>query len=183
MERWRIGVVVDPEPGHEHLRGMMSIPYLTPAGVVDMKFRCMQNHVCKDVGHTKYMKAGGPPSAGASKVVKAWLFNAQAVLDAHDFVVLTEGELDAYAVEALADMPAVGQPGSTVWAQVPYWPRVFDQLRVFILADGDDAGVKGARVVAETLPDPVVIRMPDGFDANSFLVEFGPDELCRKLGV
>ena len=35
-----LGYVAEPEPGHDHrFSGMLSIPYITPAGVVGFKFR------------------------------------------------------------------------------------------------------------------------------------------------
>jgi len=182
MLRFRIGVVDEPEPGHEHLHGWLCIPYLTVSGPVHLKFRCIQDHKCKDHGHPKYM--GPVPESGKQeKTPKAWLFNAQAVLTANDWIVITEGELDAIAVESLADMPAVAQPGSTIWSKVPYWPRVFDGLKPLVLADGDQAGRAAAQQVASTLFDARIVQMPEGEDANSFLVQHGRDEFYRRLGV
>jgi len=34
-----LGSVVDPSVGHEHAVGMLSIPYITPSGVIGIKFR------------------------------------------------------------------------------------------------------------------------------------------------
>jgi Toprim-like len=183
MERFRIGVVVEPEPGHEHLKGWMCIPYLTVSGPVHLKFRCLENHRCKDHGHPKYMGPASDAGRVEKGAPKAWLFNAQAVLTAEDWIVITEGELDAVAVETLADMPAVAQPGSTIWAKVPYWPRVFDGLKPIVLADGDRAGREAAQQVAASLWDARVVQMPEGEDANSFLVTYGVDEFYRRLGV
>ena len=47
----RLGLVVDPVVGHEAYRGMLSIPYVTPEGVVALKFRCAEVHSCKERGH------------------------------------------------------------------------------------------------------------------------------------
>ena len=41
-----LGLVSDPDPAHEQYRGRLSIPYITPAGVVGMRFRCMEKHDC-----------------------------------------------------------------------------------------------------------------------------------------
>jgi len=36
---FHLGVVVDPLPGHEQFLGRVAIPYVTPSGVVDIRFR------------------------------------------------------------------------------------------------------------------------------------------------
>src|ERR1700729_1687680 len=61
-ERAALGVVADPVPGHEKLRGRLSIPYMTEVGPVNMSFRCIQDHDCKLFdNHGKYDKPLGSP--------------------------------------------------------------------------------------------------------------------------
>ena len=38
-KRFHLGVVENPLPGHEGYKGKLVIPYLTPSGVVDLRFR------------------------------------------------------------------------------------------------------------------------------------------------
>jgi hypothetical protein len=182
LRRFRLGVVVDPEPGHETYRGRLAIPYLTVAGPVDIKFRCIRHANCKTAGCVKYLGLDGAGRQDGKRP-KVWLYNAQAVLDDADVIVITEGELDAVAVETIANLPAAGQPGSTVWKMCPHWPRIFDGHRAIVVADGDDAGLAGAREVAATLDDALVVAMPPGEDTNSFLAKSGPDAFYERLGL
>jgi DNA primase len=171
--RYRLGVVDDPLPGHEQMQGRIVIPYLTPTGVVDLKFRCIEHDDCKANGCIKYLCADGGGN---------WLYNARAVLAADDTVVLTEGEFDAMAA-GLAGVPAVGYPGTDTWSKNGHWPRVFAGLEVVVVADGDKAGVAAAKTVAKSLELGRVVRMPAGEDPNSALLRHGAEWFREKLGL
>lgn len=183
LRKFRLGVVEDPEPGHEDFVGRLSIPYLTPNGPVDLKFRCMRHADCKAVGCLKYLGLDLSAEKDKEGRPKSWLYNAPAVLEDTDVLVLTEGEIDALAVETVANLPAVGQPGGTLWAKCKHWPRVFDGIRVVVLADGDKAGLAAAKAVAMTMDDVQIVRMPRGEDANSFLAKFGAEAFYERLGL
>ena len=47
---FHLGVVVDPLPGHEQFTGRLAIPYITPSGVVDIRFRAMHGEDPKYMG-------------------------------------------------------------------------------------------------------------------------------------
>lgn len=176
-ERFQLGVVEDPHPEHRHLDGWLVIPYLTASGSVDLKFRCLEAHTCKEHHGSKYLYVKG---------TKPRLFNAQTLLAADGLVVMTEGELDAVAVECIAGIPAVGYPGAETWggAKQRHWPRVFDGVdRIVVVADGDESGHKAAEVVAGSLERAVAVRFPDGEDANSYLLKFGVDKFKELIGV
>lgn len=181
-ERFSLGEVVDPEPGHEHLTGRLCIPYYTTSGVVDLKFRCIKHDNCKSVDCVKYLGLDGL-GQDEGGIPKAWLYNAMATLDAESLVAIAEGELDAVAVECMANIPAVGVPGGTLWSKCKHWRRVFDGLRALVIADGDKAGLVSAKAIAASLPDAQVVRMPDGYDANSFLAEFGAEAFYERCGL
>lgn len=160
---WRLGSVVDPLPGHEHLEGRLVIPYLTRTGPVDLKFRCVQDHDCKTSGCAKYMYVAGTEHR---------LYNVPALLKPSDTVAICEGELDALTLDGMVGIPAVSHPGAQSWKR--FWSRVFTGYRrIFVIADGDDAGVEGANEVARLVPGSTVIRMPRGHDVNSLWVEKG----------
>lgn len=174
---WGLGLVAEPEPGHEHVTGRMSIPYLTRAGCVEIKFRCIEQHDCKSVKCPKYLYGQG----GEHR-----LFNVNSFFDPSDTIVVVEGELDALAVHALAGLPAVGYPGTSGWQE--FFGRCFSGFsRVLVVADGDDPGREAAKRVAKEVgrfaDSASVIRLPDGEDANSYLAERGVDEFLRTLGV
>ncbi len=52
---FRLGFVGNPEAGHEPYLGKLAIPYLTPSGVIDIRFRSLNN----DSG-PKYLSRPGP---------------------------------------------------------------------------------------------------------------------------
>ena len=46
LDTFRLGVVRRPLPGHEGYAGRLAIPYLTPAGVVNIRFRFRAQRDC-----------------------------------------------------------------------------------------------------------------------------------------
>lgn len=170
---FRLGVVGDDAlPGDERFIGRLSIPYLTRAGVVDIRYRCLEAHDCHEYGHPKYL---GRPGSSLR------IFNASlGLFDPRDYLCVCEGELDTIVLQQ-AGLPAVGLPGASSWK--PHFARVLeDYSRVYLFADGDDAGRKLARVVAENVPTTVVLEMPPGKDVNDCMLEFGRQWLREKVG-
>lgn len=173
VDRFLLGYVADPLPGHDQFQGMLAIPYLRWAPghgwtVVSIRFRCIEDHEHK--GHGKYLtQAGDRPR----------LFNTLALLPPSPSVVITEGEIDAITAQACG-VPAVGVPGAQAWR--PHFREPFLGYRgVFVLADGDDPGMKFATAVAETLPNAKVVQCPPGEDVNSLVINRGKQELMRRL--
>ena len=116
-----LGSVVEPSSGHELAEGMLSIPYRTPAGVVGLKFRRLDN------GTPKYLWPTGQ---------KVGLFN---VVDLHkptDTIAICEGELDTIVLSGIVGLPAVGVAGVSQWK--PWFPKLFESYeRILIWADND----------------------------------------------
>lgn len=166
---FRLGVVVDPVPGDDDFVGRLAIPYITRSGVVDIRFRCIEAHDCKATNCKKYLGHPGRPLR---------LFNVEALFAAEDFVVLTEGELDAMTATQVG-FPAVGVPGTGGWK--PHFSRIFeDYQRVYLFADGDDAGKKfGAKLSSDI--GAIVVSMPDGEDVNSAYLKLGADYLRSRI--
>lgn len=168
-QRFRLGVVRRPVLGHEHFAGRLSIPYLTPAGVMSMNFRCVQDHDCKAVeGHRKYLKPEG---------LESRLFNVLALQEPGDSICVCEGELDTITL-AMAGFPAVGVAGANGWAK--HFGRCLDDFaRVLVLGDPDDAG-RGLNKKLINDVRAIPVRMPRGDDVNSLYLKGGADAL-RKL--
>lgn len=80
---YRLGYVAEPVDGHERFVGRMCIPYVTPAGVVDLRFRCIEDHDCKAAQCAKYL--GMHDS-------KPTLFNVRSLKVQTHGIALTEGE-------------------------------------------------------------------------------------------
>lgn len=151
-----LGVVRDPVPGHEHLEGRLSIPYLTDYGPVNMTFRCMKDHACKEVGCAKYMRFKGTPTT---------LYGVQSIARADDWIAVTEGEIDAITLNMIG-IPALGVPGTENWQE--HWPNVLDDFsRIYVFTDGDNAGDILWKNVSHHMNTAIRVAMPHGEDVNS----------------
>jgi DNA primase len=160
---FRLGVVQRPLAGHEQYRGRLAIPYLTPAGVVNLRFRCAEARECE--GHPKYLSAEG---AGTN------LFNVLDLKKDSPFICVAEGEIDTMSL-SLAGLPAVGVPGVDTWQK--HFSRCLEDFEViYAFGDGDKAGGKFSNFLArETRARP--IRMPNGKDCNDIFREQGAEGL------
>ncbi len=171
-----LGLVSDPDPAHEQYRGRLSIPFITPTGVVSMRFRCLEEHVCGDGDFTDYPPHGkyeGPPGEPTH------LYNVQALHDATTDIGVAEGELDAL-VATRAGLPTVGCPGASNWK--PFYYRLFDDFQhVYVLGDGDSAGRKWASGLVPNIPGAVSRVMPTDHDVTSFVVEHGTDAFLGSV--
>lgn len=168
-DRFRLGYVEPSDDEPRRYWGRMALPYLTPNGVVQIRYR----RLVED-DSPKYL---GDPGTEVT------LYNAHATLGARGPVFLCEGEMDAIAVTTLAGYPAVGIPGAKAWTAHPYWARCFVGLDQLILpADGDAAGHELADAVRTDLPEVHVVRLPDGEDANSVLAR-DPVEFLTRCGL
>ena len=166
---FRLGVVKDPMPGDEQFSGRLAIPYITRAGIVDIRFRCLEAHNCKELGHGKYMGHAGSVTH---------LFNVNALFEAYDFVCVCEGELDAITL-AQCDLPVCGLPGVASWKK--HYPRLFEDFeRVYVFTDGDDAG-RGFGRKLEAEIGGLVVPLPDGEDVNSAYLKYGEEFLRGKI--
>lgn len=164
-----LGVVRDPLPGQESLTGRLSIPYLTPSGPVNMNFRCIKDHKCKDVGHKKYMTWGG---------LETNLYNVEALHYAGSAIAVAEGEIDALS-STLAGIPCVGISGATKWQD--HWNNIFEDFtRVYVWQEGDDAGKKfGDKLVMEV--GAIRVPLPPSEDVNSIWVGQGKEALRARI--
>jgi DNA primase len=169
----RLGFVENPASGHERYAGCLSIPYLTKAGVVGIRFRRLG-----DGTGPKYMSEEG----GETR-----LYNTPDFFRHEKFIALCEGEIDALTAHQ-AGLPAVAVPGCKAWK--PFMARCFDGYEaVFILADTDDKkgdGLKFAETAASQIKTARIVEMKHagvGMDVNSFVNELGPQALIEKLGV
>jgi DNA primase len=162
-----LGVVAEPETGHEAFKGRLSIPYITKTGVVDLRFRSLNPAV-----EPKYMGMTGAETK---------MYNVLDVERASDFIGVCEGELDTITLSACIGIPCVGVPGANSWKK-HYTRLLADFERVFVFADGDQPGTEFARSLARELP-VTIIQLPDGHDVNSMFVQDGVDYFNQKMGV
>lgn len=162
-----LGVVVDPEPGHEQYVGRLAIPYITKTGIVDLRFRSLSPAV-----EPKYMGLTGATTK---------MYNVLDIERAGDWIGVCEGELDTLTLSALVGIPCVGVPGANSWKK-HYTRMLADFERVFIFADGDDPGREFANSLSRELP-VTIIQMEAGEDVNSSYVKYGADYIREKAGL
>lgn len=171
-----LGLVTDPDPSHARYEGRLSIPFITPTGVVQMRFRCLENHgkeaTCDDLWHGKYEGVAGEETR---------LFNVMALHSDANIVGICEGELDAL-VATKAGLPTVGTPGITNWKR--YYYRLLDDYEaVVVMGDGDPAGREFVATLAPNVPGAIRRPFPDGHDVSSYVVEYGTEAFLDFVGV
>jgi DNA primase len=164
-QRFHLGVVKDALPGHEQYTGRLAIPYITPSGVVDIRFRAIGN------ADPKYM---GMPGAKTS------MFNAQVVLTASDYICVTEGEIDCITMSVKTNHPSIGIPGANNWK--PFYSKILDDFdTVIVLADGDSAGMDFGKKVSRELGNVNIVQMPEGHDVNSIVMLEGAEFINERV--
>jgi 5S rRNA maturation endonuclease (ribonuclease M5) len=158
-------------PGHEKYIGRLSIPYVTRAGVIGFKFRCIK---CAGdcVGHAKYLNTSG------------WETRFYNTLDLHEDTLdihVAEGEFDTVTLSTLCGLPAVGIPGATNWK--PWWKEILEDFRwIYVFCDSDSAGSGLGRKLQKELGRKVVLLEFDepDMDVNSMYVKRGR-EFIRSM--
>ena len=142
---------------------------------MNFNFRCIQNHNCKEVPHhSKYWKRKGS---------KTNLYGVLSVAQATDWIVVTEGEIDALTWQQ-AGVPALAVPGAENWQ--PYWANLLEDFsRVYLAEDGDNAGKDLWIAMSEHIDQGntmvVRMRMPDGEDSNSMFLKRGKEYLLGRI--
>lgn len=163
----RLGVVEEPETGHEAFQGRLAIPYITKTGIVDIRFRALNPAV-----EPKYMGMTGQETK---------MYNVLDIERAGDWIGVCEGELDTLTLSGLVGIPCIGVPGANSWKK-HYTRMLADFERVFVFADGDNPGREFAASLARELP-VTIVTMPDGEDVNSCYVKYGADYIRDKMGL
>ena len=162
---FHLGVVADPLPGHEPYKGRLAIPYITPSGVVDIRFRAMHNE------DPKYMGLVG---------AKTTMFNTKACFVADKYICVTEGEFDCIMMGVKTQHPTIGIPGANNWK--PHYAKILDDFEiVIVLADGDAAGLEFGKKISRELGNVNIISMPEGEDVNSMMVKQGSDWIDERI--
>ena len=164
--KFHLGVVKDALPGHEQYINRLAIPYLTPAGVVDIRFRSLNGD------GPKYLTRPGAESH---------VYNVMALNQHGDTLVVCEGELDTI-IATQAGFKAVGLPGANTWKG--FYSRLFgDWEKIMLFCDGDNAGREMAKSITRELDNVIPVFMPEGQDVNDVYLAEGADGLHKRVGV
>ena len=165
---FRLGFVSNPEVGHEPYVGKLSIPYLTPAGSIDIRFRSLGI----DTAGPKYLSRPG---------ASTHIYNINALNRDDDALIVCEGELDT-VVATQAGFNAVGLPGANNWKS--FYSRVLaDWSKIILLCDGDNAGREMAKNLSRELDNVFPVFMPEGLDVNDIYLAEGQEGLHKRAGV
>jgi DNA primase len=160
-----LGVVVDPLPSHEAFEGRLAIPYVTPAGVVDIRFRAM------GLEEPKYMGLPGTQTR---------LYNVNGIHDAESYIAICEGELDTIIMHYKVGIPAIGVPGANAWKK--HYNRLLQDFEtIYVFADGDKAGVEFGKMLSKELSGVLTFNLPEGEDVNSIYLKEGRDYFMKKV--
>jgi DNA primase len=164
-EKIRLGVVADPLPGQEQFINRLAIPYITPTGVVDVRFRSMGPE------EPKYMGMAGTSTR---------LYNVSALHTAGNFIAVCEGEIDAITLSYSCGIPAVGVPGANAWKR-HYGRLLADFETIYVFADGDQPGSDFAKSLSKEFNSVIIMQMPDGEDVNSMYLRNGSGYFTEKI--
>lgn len=153
--------------GSQRYGGRLAIPYLTPAGVVNIKFRAMDN------SDPKYLCL---PNS------RPLLYGALSFFSRGPIIAITEGELDAAVLTHQVGIPAVGCPGVSTWQE--HHPRCFTGYeQVLVYADGDGPGHDLAKRITRDVNQAQAVFMPDGQDVTDVFLAEGAVGLRRRAGL
>jgi DNA primase len=164
----RLGYVAEPMIGHEEYIGRLAIPYITPTGVVDLRFRAINPD-----DSPKYLSRSGS---------EQHIYNVPAFQEDSDIIAICEGELDTIVMHSIVGIPAVGMPGANAWKG--WYARAFNDYRkVFILTDGDQAGKDMGKKIMQAIDVAIVISMPDNMDVNEVYLSEGVEGIRKRMGL
>lgn len=161
---FRLGVVDDPAPGHERHRGWLAIPYLSAADdqhPVQLRFRCLQDHDHKALGHGKY---------ASITEERGRMYGVENIPKATDTISLCEGELDAITLTTMG-LPAVAVAGAAMWRS-HYRRMLAGFSKVYVWADPDTAGSELLTRVMKALPQARPVKLTEG-DVNDTYRRYG----------
>lgn len=175
---FRLGLVDDPLPGHEKYTGYLAIPYLKLGRVVAMKFRCMEDHDCREVsGHSKHFSDGGQ-----------WVYNSDAIKSPAKVCAWFEGEPDTW-VGHQSGFAAYGYPGADAFKGHPWWADLcagFEEVLIF--PDNDvsregNPGLRGALQFRQGCPRARICLPPADADVTDMYTKGGPEALWECAGL
>jgi len=99
---------------------------------------------------------------------------------ATSFISICEGEIDTITLDHVCGIPAVGVPGVNNWKK-HYSRLLADFDKVFLFADGDNAGTEFGKSLSRELGNLVVVQMPEGEDVNSMYRTHGAEYFKHKI--
>lgn len=177
-EYFRLGQVVDPLPGHERYQGYMAIPYLKMGRVVAMKFRCMEDHKCRDIeGHSKHYCDGGQ-----------WVYNSDAIKSPREVAAWFEGEPDTWIGHQIG-FAAFGYPSATSFKGHPWWVDLHQGFATVLAFPDNDAskkdnpGMQGGQLIRQADPRVRLVIPPPDRDVTDMYLDGGASSVWQTAGL
>lgn len=166
---FRLGVVEEPESGHERFKGMLAIPYLDKNGkALQVRFRCIEQHDHRSFHHGKYNTVTGDPVR---------MFNVKTIHRAVDVIHICEGELDAIILNANG-FPAVALPGAQSW-KARHRKMLAGFSDLYVWGDPDEAGAELVGKICRSLGNATALVLRDGDVTDTYLQ--GGKEALNKI--
>lgn len=168
MVSFRLGAVLDPLSIDESYWNRISFPYITPSGVVAIRFRRFPD----DPDRPKFLEMDGAISR---------IYNVKSLFRQDDKIYVCEGETDTITAERCG-LASIGIGGAHKWTGI--FGRVLRNRDVVVLADNDDKGdgAKLAKEIYKTLGGCEIVRMPKGYDVSSLVADKGEQALLELVG-
>ncbi|MEV4642796.1 toprim domain-containing protein [Actinoplanes sp. NPDC049548] len=171
----RLGVVIDPMPGHTRFTGMLAIPYLDKDGeALQLRFRCLEDHDHRAAFHGKYNSIAGDPVR---------LYGVQSIhhaaRESHPEIHVTEGELDRLVLEQLG-LHAIAVPGAALW-RGHHAITLAGFNKVWVWGDPDDAGADFTNKITRSLRQAKGVVLRDG-DVNETYLKGGAAAIFALIG-
>jgi DNA primase len=80
----------------------------------------------------------------------------------------------------MVNIPAIGVPGVNNWKK--HYSRILQDFeKVYVFADGDQAGSDFARNLTKELGNVTTVHMPEAEDVNSTFVKLGKDWFHERI--
>ncbi|MFB7420737.1 hypothetical protein ACFC1L_39835 [Streptomyces sp. NPDC056210] len=187
-----LGFVGDSAPnGFEMYKGCLAIPYMrygplhsreTPqVSVAQIRFRCVRPGCVKDESGFREKEDHGTHGKLESMAGDTGhIYNTNDLAKYHDEIAVCEGEPDTWTTKQCG-IPVIGIQGAGGWKD--HFTELFEGYEVvWVLADGDPAGMKFATGVAERISVARIIPMDSGMDVNKSVLKYGEEYLLKKVG-
>lgn len=152
VRMFRLGVVADPIPPHETMRGHIAIPYLLNRRPLTVRSRNLG-------AGPKYMQ----PSGEALRV-----YNVDAIHRATDTLHVTEGEFDAMILTQCG-LDAIAFPGANTF-RGHHGRMLAGFNRIYIWGDPDQAGAEFSTKILNRLPrSGRIVKLRSGDVTETYL--------------
>lgn len=183
-KEFQLGRVVDPPPEYRMYRGRIAFPVLKKVGVTGFSFRCISDHSCKELGHSKYITKGTQQ-----------IYNVKDLENSDRVIAICEGQPDTAILSGVVGIPAVGIPGVQSWKGHPWWGSLFSGFRrVLYFGDNDfgkarNYGSELGELILSDLPQTEFMAIPDPpegedkMDVTDTFLAYGPSYLLEMAGL